>query len=68
MTDLERCESEQESCGEYLRAGHARERFLAKLGACDWIAEEVLIRKEQLALLRNVCKDTSNPFISGSGE
>ncbi len=54
MKDLEHCLQEQRACGEYLRAGHAAERFLAQLGACDWIAEEVLIRKESLATLRNI--------------
>ncbi len=46
MTDLERCHFEQERSGDYLRTGETKERFLAQLGAADWIAEEVLIRKE----------------------
>lgn len=45
MTPLERVLVEQRECGDYL-AGQGKDMFGARMGAADWMVEELIIRGE----------------------
>jgi hypothetical protein len=50
VTSLERCVHEQTVCGDYLRSG-GPDQAGAYMGACDWLMEEAILRREYSAFL-----------------